>query len=611
MGRLKQLIHEIHRRSLWQVLGIYLVGAWLCYEVIQSLTEGMGLPSWFPSLAVVLFIVGLPIVLATAFVQEGIGQAGAHGEVETTTGGTPIPRQDDTSDTTPRRLLTWKNALIGGVAAFGLWGLIATAWLLTGDRRGRSDAASGPAENERSIESIAVLAFEDMSPEGDQEYFSDGISEEILNALARIKGLRVSGRSSSFQFKGTNTGIKEVGQQLGVEAVLEGSVRKSEGRLRITAQLVSSEDGFHIWSETFDRELADVFTVQEEIANAIVAALGFQPVEEGAVGAADAQRVAAHDYYLLGLHRWHHRATETDVRAALAYFDRAVEADSLYAAAWAGRALGYAVLPQYGSFPAAEGVRLTRSHGARAMELDPSLAEPHAALCQSLTWMEWDWAGAEAHCRRAIELRPNDATAHQWYAELLTVAGRLDEALQEALIAEELDPLAPVVLIQKGLVYLAAERNLEAMDVADQLLEVAPGAWYVEWLAFMSRFASRHPDGLEAMFLLWAETPADSVTHSRFVEAFLAAEADEAMRQEAVELVPQLNLAKLRLDPFLYVYLDEPEAALAALEELIQSHDPATPLYLESRALEPLRRDPRFAELRRAAGVGRRSAEVD
>jgi len=225
--RLKQFIHEVHRRSLWQVLGIYVVGAWLGYEVIQGLTEGMGLPTWFPSLAVVLFIVGLPIVLATAFVQEGIGHHGpdAPGEVETTSGGTPLPpaaRTGQTPDAGARRLLTWRNAILGGVAAFVLWGIVATVWLVVSSRDAPvGDGADALAGSTSQLKSIAVLAFEDMSPEGDQEYFSDGISEEILDALAKVGGLRVAGRSSAFQFKGTNPDLREVGRQLGVEAVLE------------------------------------------------------------------------------------------------------------------------------------------------------------------------------------------------------------------------------------------------------------------------------------------------------------------------------------------------------------------------------------------------------
>lgn len=619
MSRLKQFIHEIHRRSLWQVLGIYVVSAWVGYEVIQSLTEGMGLPTWFPSLAVVLFIVGLPIVLATAFVQEGLGHhapSDSPGEAETTSGGTPVPPAviaGNTPDAGARRLFTWRNAILGGVAAFGLWGIVATVWLVVSrpDEPAVAAGTDAVAGSKSQVKSIAVLAFEDMSPEGDQEYFSDGISEEILDALAKVGGLRVSGRSSAFQFKGTSPDLREVGRQLGVEAVLEGSVRKSGDQLRIAAQLVSAEDGFHLWSDTYDRQLADVFAVQQEIAQAIVTALGFGKAATPSVGTAREERIAAHDFYLLGLHRWNNRGSAEDLEAALAHFQRAAQEDSLFARAHAGMALIYTVWPQFDPlYPEADAIRLGKEEAARAAELDPTLAQPHAALCQMATWYEWEWAAADEHCRKAIELRPNYATAHQWYSELLLRLGRAEEGLAEAKLAKQLDPLSPILSNAIAWSNIQLGDYEAALAANEDVLELAPDAWYATWEAIVVGFNLRRAEGLEEAFLKWAETPEDSTLHSAFVESFLEAPSNEARRQEAVEMVPELSL-NLRIDPILYMLLGAPERALDALEEMSVQRDQQLPHSLQMAVMVPLRSNPRFLALKRKTGLDRPPAATD
>ena len=230
MSLLRKLIHEIHRRSVWQALGIYVVASWVALQVVDVLADNFGLPDWFPALALGLLVVGLPVVVATALIQEPAPEEdGTARRVE------DDPARDDTPATRARgsaeggdgwaRLFTWRNAILGGLAALALWGLVAAGWILLGDTqpRPRRDAAG----EGRVIESIAVLPFADLSPEGDQQYFGDGIAEEILDALARVPGLKVAARSSSFQFKGRNPDVREVGDTLGVEAVLDGSVRKS------------------------------------------------------------------------------------------------------------------------------------------------------------------------------------------------------------------------------------------------------------------------------------------------------------------------------------------------------------------------------------------------
>jgi TolB-like protein/DNA-binding winged helix-turn-helix (wHTH) protein len=257
-SRARSLIQEIHRRSLWQVLGIYLVGAWVAFQGIEAIASGLDLPQWVPGFAVVLLIVGLPIVLATAFVQEGVGvgevpveatAASEAGQATTVPGGAGL-----------HLVLTWRNVVLAGALVFGLAGIAAAGWVLLG-----GETAPSP----ETIRSIAVLPFADMSSGGDQEYFADGMSEELINRLSKMEDLRVVARTSAFAFKGKNVDIREIGKQLGVGAVVEGSVRKAGDRLRITAQLVQVADGYHLWSETYDRQLDDVFAIQDERLRAV------------------------------------------------------------------------------------------------------------------------------------------------------------------------------------------------------------------------------------------------------------------------------------------------------------------------------------------------------
>ncbi|MEE9576941.1 MAG: protein kinase, partial [Gemmatimonadota bacterium] len=609
MSRLKQLIHEFHRRSLWQVLGVYVVGGWLALQVVETLAERAGLPGWFAPLALGLLVVGLPIVLATAIVQEGVAarktDAPGPDELERTADGTPIEPSPGREGGAGRRLLTWRNAIAGGVCAFALWGLVAAGWLLLATR-----PESAGAGSVARIQSIAVLPFQDMSAEGDQEYFSDGIAEELLDELARVTGLRVAARTSAFQFKGTNPDVREVGEKLGVAAVLEGSVRKSGDSLRITVKLVSTEDGFHIWSETYDRQLVDVFAIQQEIAAAIVSALGFgAATDPSPADPATDDRVAAYEFYLLGLNRWNNRAGGEDLQAALSHFQHAAEEDSLFARAHASMALLFSVWPQHeDGYPIEEAIRLGKAEAFRAAELDPKLA-PHAALCQIATWYEWDWAAAEAHCRRALELRPNDATAHQWTAELLGNFGRNDEALAHARRANELDPLASAPSTLIAWIHSQKGEYEAAIEQARWSLELDPDALYANNIMVMATLAAGRPDGLEG-FLGWAETPEDTARHVAFVELLRDARNDETKRSRALAMIPKLNLLFV-YRAFLYMQLDDQDSALDVLEQMYRARTFRLPWYLQRHIFKPLHSEPRFGELKRKTGLDRPPAAVE
>jgi len=325
--------------------------------------------------------------------------------------------------------------------------------------------------------SIAVLPFVNSSADPENEYLSDGISDELINALAKVTGLRVASRTSVFALKGKPQDVRAIGALLGASVILEGSVRKSGTRLRITAQLTSADDGRLLWSNRYDRTLEDVFAMQDEIAQTIVNTLratSFADLSEPVVKRRTAS-VKAYGLYLRGRHAWNTR-TQQGVSDAIQYFEQAIAEDPKYAAAYTGLSDSYALYLDYRDTPVAEGFGRAKAYARKAIGLDESLADPHASLAWVLFIYDWDWEQAGAEFRCAIELDPRYATAHQWYAFLLTAQGRHEEALVEAHTAQELDPASISVRRSVGWVYYYARRFDRAVDHLDRTLALDPTA---------------------------------------------------------------------------------------------------------------------------------------
>ncbi len=345
--------------------------------------------------------------------------------------------------------------------------------------RGAGGGAASPAAGADVGKSIAVLAFADMSPQGDQEYFSDGIAEEILNTLTKIPDLKVAARTSSFAFKGTTTNAQAVGEQLGVSTVLEGSVRKEGNTIRVTAQLIDTNDGFHLWSDTYTRELHSVFAIQDEISRAIVSQLEITLTggDQAPIVAVATDNTEAYDEYLRGRYQWNRR-TEASLFAAVDHFRRAIELDQGFALAYAGLADASVVFPVWSLTVDPSAMYAQAEAAARqALVLDSTLAGPHAALGLVRFFGRHEWEEGERALRRAIDLNPAYATAHQWLAELLAFVGRLDEAEAEIRTAYALDPLSLIINLDVGLVLLYQRRYAAAIEQMERTLELAP-----EWV---------------------------------------------------------------------------------------------------------------------------------
>jgi serine/threonine protein kinase len=343
-----------------------------------------------------------------------------------------------------------------------------------------NDIAVGKPKEEPTVEkraenSIAVLSFTDLSQEKDLEYFCDGIAEELINALTKIKRLQVASRTSSFQFKAAGYDISEIGKKLNVQTVLEGSLRKAGNRIRITAQLVNVADGYHLWSEKYDREMADIFAIQDEISLAIMEKLKVQLLreEKEALVKRHTDNIEAYHMYLKGRYFWNKRY-EGGLQRSLEFFNQAIAMDPAYALAYAGIADSYNLLGLYSWLPPKVAYGRANSAAEKALEIDDMLGEAHASLGWIRCFYDWDWSAAESEFKRALDLNPKYATAHEWYALFLAVKQRFDEAVKEIKRAQELDPLSLIVNAIEGVILYVTREYDKALGQLRETLEMDP-----------------------------------------------------------------------------------------------------------------------------------------
>ena len=340
------------------------------------------------------------------------------------------------------------------------------------------DAATGPQAASAALgvsRSLAVLPFVNLSPDPETDYFSDGVTDELIDALTKVRGLRVASRTSVFALKGTAQDVRAIGALLGVSAVLEGSVRKAGDRLRISARLTAADDGRHLWSERYDRRLDDVFTIQDEIARTIVSTVRTNFLAEVAepIPRRYTESVTAYGLYLRGRFSWNKRSAE-GVRDAIRFFEQAIAADPRFALAYSGLSDAYALQVDYRGVPVAEGLTRARAYARQALALDDSLAEAHTSLGWVLFIYDWDWPAGTHAFRRAVELNPGYATAHQWHSFALAALGHVDQALEEGHRSLELDPASVSIRRSLGWLYYYARRYDTAVEHLRRAIAMDP-----------------------------------------------------------------------------------------------------------------------------------------
>jgi serine/threonine-protein kinase len=565
------------------------VGAWAVIQVAATVFPLLGLAEWAARVVVVLALLGFPMAVVLAWFFD----VTARGVVRTpdaadalASGSAPVPPP--------------AAATRGGRAAgmFGLGMLVAlvtvAAYFSFGPER--------PSARAESIDSIAVLPFADMSAAHDQEYFSDGIAEELIDRLAEVEGLRVAARTSSFAFKNTKEDVTEIGRRLRVKSVLEGSVRREGDRLRVTAQLVDARNGYNLWNESFDREASSVFAIQDEIANSIVEALRKEFVVEEATPSRHATSLRAHDTYLQALARLNYR-TDANVRQAITLFEQVIREDSMFAPAWAGLAQAYAVLPSLGDFPMQDAISSGTTAAARALEVDAKLADAHAALGQIAQNFRWDLNSAERAYRRALLFNKDYAPAHQWYAEALMMLGHLDQAQQEADTAWLLDPLSPSARTVRAYILAVRQQYQPALEEYRSVTSLYPEFTIAQVNKALLAVYLRSPEDAvaAASFAARGDTAAAAA-----IRTIAAAAADTTRRSQAIALLPAVDRAFPPATAALwYVALGQGEEALQRLERAVEERtDPNVPFILWHPLLVPLRQDARFRALAESIGLG-------
>jgi len=454
------------------------------------------------------------------------------------------------------------------------------------------------------IQSVAVLPFANMSSDPEQEYFCEGMAEEVINALGTIEGFRVAARSSAFRFTGKALDIQDVGNQLKVKSVLEGSVRTAGNRVRVTVQLVDVDNGFQIWSERYDRGMEDIFAIQDEISESIVHALR---VQLGSVGHEDISRpsasIEAYHHYLKGLHNWYKRE-QGSLQKAADFFEQAVAVDPDYASAHAGLAISYCSLAFYGMNPATARARASAA-AERAAALAPGLAEVHAALGMCASWLAFDWETAEREYKLALEANPSYALASIWYGMMLATLSRHDEAIALATRAREVDPLSPYANTALGLAHVQAGRRDEALPILEESVNIDADFLYTLWvLGATYGTLGRHDEAVAVFERALTLSGRGSYYLSWLGWAYgiagRRAEAEKIL-EELTAGVPHDDIQPISLMQ-VSSGLGDLSSAFAWLETSVAQGDPAAG-FIGFPPMDRLREDPRFDGIRESLGI--------
>jgi len=465
---------------------------------------------------------------------------------------------------------------------------------------GRTAQAPGAGMQPR-LPSLAVLAFTNMSADKENEYFCDGLSEELINALCNIRELRVAARTSAFAFKGKEIDIREVGEKLNVSTILEGSVRKSGQRLRITAQLINVDDGYHIWSGQFDRDMKDIFDIQEEISLKILDHLKLKLLkgEKEKVLKRSTEDHEAYDLYLKGRYFWYRRY-EKGMQRGLQYFQQAIERDPSYALPHVGIADTFGVLGLFGFMPPGQAFSRAKAAAKKALELDPEVGEAYASLGWIATWYDWDWPAAEYYSLKAIQMKPEYALAHHWRGIYLGLVGRFGESVREMEKACELEPLEPANPTHLSWALYSARRFDESMEGLRKVMKSDPEFWLAHWYYAVDLIAKE----------MWGEAIA---TLQKVVELTLGsalalswlgfAYGLAGRKDEALEMLERLDrLAKDRYVGFLWRAivlggLGEKEDALENMEKAYLERESMLAAIKTGQFVDRLRPEPRFQAL--------------
>jgi serine/threonine-protein kinase len=529
-NRYSRFWNELKRRKVIHVIVVYATAAFVIIELVNNVFEPLNLPEWTPTMVIIILAIGFPFAIIFSWIF----------------------------DISSKRLNKTGQAIGQDIP----------------EERGKTSEKLS-----HFVNSIAVLPFQDMSPKKDQEYFCDGMTEEIINVLTHVEDLKVIARTSSFMYKDRHEDMRTIGNELGVAHLLEGSIRKADNRLRITAQLIKVTDGTHLWSEKFDREIDDVFAIQDEISMAIVDHLKtklFISKKDPSLKR-HPEKSEIYNLYLLGRFYTNKRNTES-LNKAIEYYEEAIQMDPGYALPYAGLSEAYALIALgYGALPTKEAYPKSKEAALKAIELDEELAEAHTSLAFVKEYFEFDWPGVEKGFKRAIQLNPGYAPAHQWYGEYLFIINKKwDEAYREIQLAIELDPLSYIIRNELGWFYHYQKKLDLAIEEYKKVIDMAPDYAVVHFnLGTAYSIKGMHKEALEN-----AEKAVKLSGGSPFMKAGLAyafalagkKESVEAIRDEMIELVKSGQMYQAALAT-VYLALKEKDKAIKCLKAVYENKE--------------------------------------
>jgi TolB-like protein len=453
---------ELKRRNVYKVAVAYAVVAWLLIQAASIFFPAFDAPPWVMKIFIIVIIFGFPVALIFSWAFE-ITPEGIKLESE-------IEPSKSIKRRTGRKIVAVTIALAVVAAGLLVYQLVrSTSTITPTASAARTEAATAPPNK-----SIAVLPFDNLSRDPDNAYFAEGVQDEILTRLAKVADLKVISRTSTQHFKSTPENLPEIAKQLGVTNILEGSVQKAADQVRVNVQLINAMTDAHIWAETYDRKLTDIFAVESEIAKAIAETLQAKltGAEKSSIAKAPTANPEAYELYLKGRFFWNKR-TGPDLRKAIGYFDQAISKDSNYALAYAGLADSYLLLPAFGAASPQDSIPQAKAAAKHALELDDLLAEAHASSARILSGYDFAFDRSIKEFERAIQLNPNYAMAHHWISSgPLTSLAQFDRAIAEGSRAIELDPLSLVDNVDLGWVYFAARRYDEAIGQLRKAIEI-------------------------------------------------------------------------------------------------------------------------------------------
>jgi TolB-like protein/Tfp pilus assembly protein PilF len=575
---------ELKRRNVYKVAVAYIVAGWALSQGIAQVFPVFDIPNWAIRMIVLLIIVGLPIALVLAWMFEITPQG-----IKLTATADAMPQ----SGRQNKRAWIYV-AIIGGVVSIGLFFL------------GRYTAINAPprqseATTALAAKSIAVLPFESLSEDKNNAYFAEGVQDEILTRLAKLADLKVISRTSTQHFNSAPENLPQIAEQLGVANVLEGSVQKVADQVRVNVQLINALTDAHLWAETYDRKLTDIFAVESDIAKAIAENLQAKLTgsEKNEISKKPTENPVAYELYLRGRFFWNKR-TSADMKMALGYFEQAANIDPNYAVAYAGMADCYLLLPLYGGGVPTEMYPKAIAMAQKAITLDPNLGEPHASLGLVHALFDFDFPASVREFEEAIRLDPNYALAHHWFGDsVLPALGEFDRANAEAQRALELDPLSIVNTTDTATVYWITGRYQEAVAQFKKAIEMDPRNYTAHW--GLGQALERVGDLSGAIAEYEKATQLDDDPLPLGLLGAAKAKADD--RTGALSILDRLQeIAKQRYVPdysfaLIHLALGQKDDAIKWLESSYAKHQPDLNWVRVDPDLRPLHGDARFEAL--------------